>query len=215
MEARMVDVSRVIGAEARRVEDRERDGRPVHVVVAERTYATDVADLWDAITNPARIPRWFAPVEGELRLGGRYQVQGNASGTITRCDPPEAFDLTWEFGGGVSWVSVRLAPEGGRTRLTLEHTAPVEPKAEEHWNQYGPGAVGVGWELGLFGLGLHIDSGGSRPPEDNLAWMASVQAKAFMREAATAWGEAHVAGGADPEVARGMAERTAAAYAPG
>ena len=211
----MVDVSRVIGAEVRRVEARERDGLPVHVVVAERTYDTDPEDLWDAITNKERIPRWFAPVEGELRLGGRYQVQGNASGTITRCDPPEAFDLTWEFGGGASWVSVRLAPQGDRTRLTLEHAAPVEPKAEEHWAQYGPGAVGVGWELGLFGLGLHIDSGGSRPPEENLEWMGSEQAKAFMREAALAWGEAHLAAGEDPDKARGMAERTAAAYAGG
>ena len=210
----MVDLSRVIGAEFREVQEREREGQPVHVVVAARTYETDPEDLWDAITNIERIPRWFAPVEGDLRLGGRYQVQGNASGTITRCDPPEAFDLTWEFGGGVSWVNIRLAPEDGRTRLTLEHIAPVEPLAEEHWKQYGPGAVGVGWELGLFGLGLHIDSGGSRPPEENLEWMASDQAKAFMREAAAAWGEAHIAAGQDAEAARGMAQRTAEAYAP-
>ena len=211
----MVDVNRVIGAEFRKVEEREREGQRVHVVVAERTYNTDPDELWDAITNKARIPRWFAPVEGDLRLGGRYQVQGNASGTITRCDPPEAFDLTWEFGGGISWVSVRLAPEGDGTRLTLEHMAPIEPKAEEHWKQYGPGAVGVGWELGLFGLGLHIDSGGERLPEENLEWMGSDQAKAFMRDAAAAWGEAHVAAGEDPETARGMAERTAAAYTDG
>src|SRR5688572_8060279 len=120
----MVDLSRVIGAEFREVQEREREGQPVHVVVAVRTYSTDPQDLWDALTNKERIPRWFAPVDGDLRLGGRYQVQGNASGAITRCDPPEAFDLTWEFGGGVSWVNVRLAPEDGRTRLTLEHIAP-------------------------------------------------------------------------------------------
>jgi hypothetical protein len=75
--------------------------------------------------------------------------------------------------------------------------------------------VGVGWELGLFGLGLHVDSGGARPPEENLEWMASDEAKSFMRDAAGAWGEAHVASGEDAEIARGMAERTAAAYAGG
>lgn len=211
----MVDLGRAIGAEVRRVGEREHEGQTVHVVTLERTYDTDPEDLWDAITNKARIPRWFASVDGELELGGRYQVQGNAGGTITRCDPPEAFDLTWEFGGGLSWVTVRLSPEGDRTRLVLEHLAPFDPKAEEHWAQYGPGAVGVGWDLSFLGLGWHIDSGGSRPPEENLEWMGSEEAKAFMRACAGAWGEAHLMSGADAETANGMARRTAAAYAGG
>ena len=38
----------------------------------------------------------------------------------------------WEFGGGVSWIEVRLASEpDGRTRLELEHIA----KVDEHWGQ--------------------------------------------------------------------------------
>jgi hypothetical protein len=43
--------------------------------------------------------------------------------------------------------------------------------------------------------------------------MASDDAKAFMRGSAAAWGDAHIASGADPDVAGGMADRTAAAYA--
>src|SRR3990170_3170289 len=113
----MVDFSRAIGAEFRDVVEREHQGKPARGVVAARTYDTDAADLWDALTDKERIPRWFAPVEGELKLGGRYQVQGNAGGAITRCDRPEAFDIDWEFGGVLSWVTVRLAPEGTRTRL--------------------------------------------------------------------------------------------------
>ena len=31
-----------------------------------------IDDVWDACTNPERIPRWFLPVSGDLRLGGRY-----------------------------------------------------------------------------------------------------------------------------------------------
>ena len=46
--------------------------------------------LWDACTNAERIPRWFLPVSGDLRLGGRYQLEGNAGGTIERCDPPRS-----------------------------------------------------------------------------------------------------------------------------
>ena len=113
----------VFGAESRRVENREHLGKPALVVVAARTYATTVDDLWDAITTPARLVRWFLPVEGDLKLGGRYQLKGNAGGTITRCERPDALDLTWEFGGATSWVTLRLAPDGQGARLTLEHIA--------------------------------------------------------------------------------------------
>src|SRR5262245_54318494 len=113
--------SNALGAEFRRFEEREYQGKPARVVIASRIYDTDREDLWDALTSRERIPRWFLPIVGELKLGGRYQLQGNAGGTITRCDPPGALDLTWEFGGGLSWVTVRLEPEGKRTQLTLEH----------------------------------------------------------------------------------------------
>ena len=33
-------------------------------------YDTDLADLWSAITEPDRLARWVATVEGDLRLGG-------------------------------------------------------------------------------------------------------------------------------------------------
>ncbi|WNG57003.1 SRPBCC family protein [Archangium gephyra] len=203
-----------LGAEVREFVEREHEGKPARVVVASRLYHTDAEDLWDAITNVERIPRWFSPIEGELRLGGRYQLEDNASGTITRCERPTSFDITWEFGGGMSWVTVRLAPEGKDTRLTLEHIVHASD-VDEHWTRFGPGAAGVGWELGFLGLGLHVESGESVPPEANAAWMASDESKAFMRASAEAWGAAHIAAGEAPEVARGMAERTAAFYTSG
>ena len=67
------------------------------------------------------------PISGDLRVAGRYQLDGNASGTIERCDPPRSFTATWEYGDEVTWVEVRLEPEGdGRTRFTLEHLAHVD-----------------------------------------------------------------------------------------
>jgi uncharacterized protein YndB with AHSA1/START domain len=78
-----------LGAEFRRFEDRMHDGKPARVVVAARTYDTGTEDLWDALTSRERIPRWFLPIEGDLKLGGRYQLKGNAGGTISRCDPPK------------------------------------------------------------------------------------------------------------------------------
>ena len=74
------DIADLIGAVNREVSQRDHEGRPARVVVASRTYRTTREDLWDAVTNPGRIPRWFLPISGELRLGGRYQLQGNAGG---------------------------------------------------------------------------------------------------------------------------------------
>lgn len=204
-----------IGAEVRAYLEREHDGAPARVVVAERTYPTTVDDLWDAVTNPARLPRWFLPVEGELKLGGRYQLIGNAGGTITRCDRPDALDLTWEFGGGKSWVTVRLTPDGGGARLVLEHIF-LASDADEHWAKYGPAAVGVGWDLAFMGLGLHLaDPAAPSPPEASAEWQSSEAAKTIMRDSAAAWAAAHIAGGGDPVVAKAMAQRTAEFYTGG
>jgi uncharacterized protein YndB with AHSA1/START domain len=188
-------------------------GKPALVGVAIRVYDTTVEDLWAAVTRPERLARWFLPVEGDLKPGGRYQLKGNAGGTITRCDPPQALDLTWEFGGGTSWVSLRLAPEGRKARLTLEHTAHRDGIGKEHLEQYGPGATGVGWDLGLQGLKQHLAAPEvAIDPAAFEAWTLSTEGKAFVRRCGEAWGEAHIASGADPQEARAQAERTIAFY---
>jgi len=208
-----MDYTNAFGAEFREVQDRTHDGQPVRVVVGTRVYSTDRDDLWNALTDAERLPRWFLPITGRLEVGGRYQLKGNAEGSILRCDPPETLQVTWEFGGNASWVHVRLAQDGGGTRLTLEHLIPTDEKSEEHWKQYGPGAGGVGWDLSFLGLALHLGSGGQSIDEsENNAWLASDAGKAFMRDSARLWGEAHVKAGGDPQVARAMAGRTADFY---
>src|SRR5690242_21061903 len=132
-----IDVVRVLELVTRSVRNFEKDGKAASAVTLTRLYDTDVDDLWDALTSKERIPRWFLPVEGDLKLGGRYQLQGNAGGTITRCDAPSALDVTWEMGGGVSWVTVRLDAEGDRTRLTLEHIVHASD-VDAHWARFGP-----------------------------------------------------------------------------
>ncbi len=202
------DVERHLGAVERSVSSLERDGQAARAVTLSRGYATTVEDLWDAVTNAERIPRWFMPVSGDLELGGRYQLEGNAGGVIEECEPPSRVALTWEFGGDVSWVEARVAEEGaGRVRLTVTHTSLLS----EHWEQYGPGAVGVGWEMGLLGLALHI----SRPDEpkpDTVKFATSRDGKALMMGSSERWGEAAVGGGEDPAAARAAAGRTAAFY---
>jgi uncharacterized protein YndB with AHSA1/START domain len=188
----------------------ERDGRPARSVTLERTYDTTVEDLWDAVTNPTRLSRWFLNISGDLRLGGRYQFEGNAGGTITDCEPPRFVAGTWEFGGGVSWVEVRLTPDGDtRSRLTLSHICPVDP----FWEQFGPGAVGVGWDLGLVGLSYHlIDKNAERPSFDEEAFAASDDGRAIITRASEGWGRAAIAGGEDPAQALAAVKRTTAFY---
>lgn len=203
------DIVAMIGAVTREVRDAERDGQKVRIVIAARDYDTDLDDLWDAITNPERLPRWFAPVTGDFKLGGRFQIKGNADGTITACAAPHTLALSWEFAGQLSWVEVALSASGAGARLELQHIAPIDP----HWAQYGPGATGVGWELGLFGLAWHLrDPAAQKPPEADAEWLASADAKHFIALSSAAWGDADIANGAEAASARAAAEATRKFY---
>ena len=205
----MIDVKEHISAVGRTVGTRTLEAGEARVVTITRTYDAPVDEVWDACTNIERIPRWFAPVTGDLRLGGRYQVQGNAGGTVERCDPPRSFAATWEFGGQVSGIEVRVDPADGGAVLTLEHVGHVD---DEFWERFGPGAVGVGWELGLLGLAGHLGAPGVPAAAEGEAWAMSDEGREFSTLSAEGWGEAHAASGADPATARESAARTAAFY---
>jgi uncharacterized protein YndB with AHSA1/START domain len=204
-----VDPVATAGLVDREVRTGSRDGSPTKIVVARRTYATDQADLWDALTSADRIPRWFLPVTGDLRVGGHYQLTGNAGGVVERCTEPESFAVTWEFGGMVSWLEVRLAAGDAGTRLELVHEAPVVP---EMWAKFGPGAVGVGWDLGLMGLGLHVERAVTVDPAEGAAFALTPEGTELVRLAAAGWAGAAVAAGDEEPAAREAAARTVAFY---
>lgn len=202
------DVQEHLRAVERSVSSLERDGRPARAITLDRSFPVPLDDLWDAVTNGERIPRWFLPITGELELGGRFQLEGNAGGVITACEPPSLVSVTWEFAGDTSWVDVRCSPEEtGAAHLELTHTALLSP----HWEQYGPGATGVGWEGGLLGLFLHLTAPDA-PKIDAAEFAASVEGKALMTGSSKAWGEAAIAAGENADVARAAARRTAGFY---
>ena len=206
----MIDVTQQINAVRRQVGTRLLEAGEARTATISQTYDATIDDVWDACTNPERIPRWFLPVSGDLRVHGHYQLQGNAGGTIERCDPPKSFAATWEYGGDVTWIEVRLSsePDGG-TRFELEHTAHVD---DERWAEFGPGATGVGWDMGLLSLGIHLASGQAVDPQQSAAWAASDEGKQFMSLSSQRWREANVAAGTDPAAAQAAADRTTAAY---
>jgi uncharacterized protein YndB with AHSA1/START domain len=205
----MIDVNHQITAVRRRVGTRVLEAGEARVVTVSQSYATDAADLWDACTNIERIPRWFLPISGDLRMGGQYQLQGNANGTIVTCDPPREFTATWEYGGAVSWVEMRITGEGpDQSRFELQHIAHVD----DHWDQFGPGAVGIGWDLGLVGLAIHLSTGESLDPSFGQQWTATEDGRRFMQLSSDGWCQANIAAGADAEWAQHAAKRCAAAY---
>jgi uncharacterized protein YndB with AHSA1/START domain len=205
-----LDVNEQINAVRREVGGRVLEAGAARVVTLSRSYPADLDDVWDACTDPERIARWFLPVSGDLKEGGHYQSEGNAGGTITRCDPPHGFDATWEFGGDTSWIELRLRGEGtGRTRFELHHITRAD---DEKWPRFGPGALGVGWEGALVGLHLHLSTGQPVDAAAMMSWAGSEPGRRFMTEASNGWYDASVAFGTEPAAARAAADRTAAFF---
>ncbi|MFG1919399.1 SRPBCC family protein [Micromonospora sp. NPDC048898] len=207
----MFDATEQINAVQRAVGSRTLEAGEARVTTISQTYQTTAEDLWDACTNAERIPRWFLPISGDLRLGGKYELQGNAHGVIESCEPPHRFTATWEYGDEVSWIEVRITPvDDERARLDLDHIAHVD---QDRWAQFGPGAVGVGWDLGLLGLAAHLAGDGSGvTPEQSAEWSASAEGRQAMELSSRLWGAASIAAGTDPDEANAAAARTTAFY---
>jgi uncharacterized protein YndB with AHSA1/START domain len=95
------------------------------VAVFKRTYEAPIEDVWDACTNPERLCRWYVPVAGELRVGGRFEQAMMGSGEIVRCEPPHLLALS--LGRGADEIELRLSErDQGRTMLELQHATTID-----------------------------------------------------------------------------------------
>ena len=205
----MIDIVRHIEATQREVGRATTAAGDAHVIRLRRQYAAPIDDVWDALTNPDRIGRWFLPISGDLRPGGSFQFEGNAGGRILECDRPNGLHVTWAYGEGeASDIQLRLSPvDAERTTFELEHTAVVP---DGMWEQFGPGAVGVGWDGGFLGLALHLATG--HTVDDPLSWALTDEGRAFHERSSQAWGDASLAAGADPDAVARMVSNTTAFY---
>lgn len=121
-------------------------------VRVEDVYGTDVEDVWSAITDPNRLARWIATVEGDLRVGGRVEVwfTSNSGGParIDICDPPRRLLVT--LGPGTSEeteIEAILSPVGEQTRLVVEQRGiPLDELA----------AHGAGWQAHVEDLDTYL-----------------------------------------------------------
>ena len=183
----MIDIVQQISAISREVAT----GEETAAVTLQRRYPAAVADVWEAITDPDRVRRWFLPLTGDLRPGGTFQLEGNAGGDILSCEPPEHLAVT--FGGETSLVDVRLSAEGEQTLLILEHSVPLSLAGSAAGALY----VGPGWDGALMGVALYLDG---KVAEDPVAAANSPEAQQFCVESIDAWTAAvEATGSADAE----------------
>ncbi len=184
----MIDVVEQINATHRAIGDLDVAGGPGRSVLLRRTYDAPIEDVWDACTDRDRVSRWMGRVTGDLRPGGDFQVEGNASGTILRCEQPQLLRVTWALGEGMTTeVELRLASqEDKNTLLELEHTTPAAV-LDELVRSYGPGGtigIGGGWDLALVGLDMELTG----VDFDPATWESTPQAQQFAVRSCHAWG---------------------------
>jgi uncharacterized protein YndB with AHSA1/START domain len=214
----MKDIIDELNAVHREVGERRIPAGDGRAITLRRDYRASIEDVWDAITTAERINRWFLPISGDLRPGGKYQIEGNAGGEILQCEPPRRLKVTWVYGENptetdISEVDVHLRPgaQPGITTLALTHTAVVPA---ERWTEFGPGAVGVGWDFTLLGLTQFLQGESVDDPEERMKLAFTPEGQRFTVESSRAWGAANEAAGATAAEAAAAAENTTKFYLP-
>ena len=140
---------------------RSADGKGV--VRIEDRYDTDIDDLWSALTDPARLARWYGKVEGDLRPGGEFRLYLEAdgwdgTGRVEACEPPGRLlvttresDESWRKGRGAQpfdeAIEATLTADGDQTVLVIEvQGMPLDVIA----------AYGAGWQIHAENLAAYL-----------------------------------------------------------
>jgi uncharacterized protein YndB with AHSA1/START domain len=128
-----------------------------------RTLPHPPAKVWQAITEPEHLARWFpTTIEGERAAGARLRFSfpgGQAppfDGEMLVYDQPSLMELRW----GPDTLRLELQPSPEGTVLTLLDALEERGKAARD---------GAGWHVCLDGLVEHL-RGGSNDREETGAW---------------------------------------------
>ena len=133
---------------------RSEDGKGV--VRIEDRYDTDIDDLWTALTDPARLTRWIADVEGDLHLGGEFRATFTSgwegTGRVDVCDSPQRLLVTLSPGQeDETVIEALLEADGDQTRVVVEERGlPLDELA----------AHGAGWQVHVEDLAAHLSGRG-------------------------------------------------------
>jgi uncharacterized protein YndB with AHSA1/START domain len=133
------------------------------VVRIEDRYDATIDDLWEALTEPARLARWYGEVDGDLRPGGKFRTYIAAddiegTGRVEVCEPPRRLVLTsretdesYRRGQGAppfdAAIEATLTPDGDQTILVIEvRGMPLDKIA----------FYGAGWQIHSENLAAYV-----------------------------------------------------------
>jgi uncharacterized protein YndB with AHSA1/START domain len=123
------------------------------VVRMEDRYDTDIDDLWSALTDPPRLARWIADIEGDLRVGGEFHASFTSGwegpGRVDVCEPPRHLRVTMAPGQGddETVIEAELVSAGDQTRLVIEERGLPLDELATH---------GAGWQAHVEDLAAHL-----------------------------------------------------------
>lgn len=135
------------------------------VVRMEDRYETDIGDLWSALTQPHRLARWIADVQGDLQVGGEFSASFTSGwdgpGRVDACEPPRLLQVTLCPGHeDETVIEARLVTHGNElTHLVIEERGlPLDELA----------AHGAGWQAHVEDLGAYL--AGHAPSDWPIRW---------------------------------------------
>lgn len=115
---------------------------------------TGADDVWSALTDPARLARWYGEVEGDLHVGGSYTARLFASGwegtgRVEACEAGKRLVVTGVEPDEqvVTVTEVTLATDGEQTVLVWE---------ERGMQVDGVAAYGAGVQIHVEDLAAHL-----------------------------------------------------------
>lgn len=180
-----------------------------HVVVLEQTFTNPPHEIWAALTEPENLAVWLEPVTMTSTEDRRFRTgKTGTEGTVQIFDPPRLLQLTWENGDEVGELQISITQTASGSSLTLRHRV----AANEHWDTYGAGATGVGWDGAFLALHAFLNGRAATVRQRMNELEGSEQGHRFIDATSQAWKEAQIKAGTDEDTAQAQAERTAAFY---
>ena len=143
----------------------------------DRRLRHPIERVWQALTDPDELRRWWGDTKLDPVEGGLFQLRwrntdehGNVAtldGTITRIDPPRLLEISAAWGstdpnqpGTRTRLTWQLEPDGDHTLLHFTNTISGSP---DHPDTTGPSTTdtttAAGWHLHLEALAALLSGG--------------------------------------------------------
>ena len=133
------------------------------VVRMESRYDTSSEDLWEALTDPGRLARWIADVQGDLRVGGTFDARFTSGwtgpGRVDVCEPPHRLLVTLDPGPDSTVIEATLTADGDAVRLVVEERGLPVAELTGH---------AAGWQAHIEDLGRYLQ--GIDPADWRTRW---------------------------------------------